>query len=181
MVRWPKNNAEHRENQMRLWRREEGLKGFETRERKTSSGKKCTYRVRVDPSGRMWIADTGEDAPVGYYSQSSKYYVLTRNARPSKWGSTMMQRGMWYACQARFKSPGGFLVSLGNRGLIRKIDGKNAEMNLGKSTSGRNLIDSCEAYYPSAVEEKKSRYILVIEQAKIKPGTWAACDCWFGE
>lgn len=181
MVKWPKNKAEHRENQMRLWGGEEGLKGFETRELKTSSGKKCTYRVRVDPSGRMWIADTGEDAPAGYYSQSSKYYVLTRNARPSKRGSTMMQRGMWYACQERFKSPGGFLVSLGNRGLIRKIDGKNAEMNLGKSTSGRKLIDSCEAYYPGAVKEKKSRYILVIEQAKIKPDTWAACDCWFGE
>ena len=74
------------------------------------------------------------------------------------------------------KSPGGFLASLGNRGLIRKIDGKNAEMNLGKSVSGRKLIDSCEAYYPSAAKERKSRYILVIEQAKIKPGAWDACD-----
>ena len=174
--RWPKNKAEHRKNQMRLWGGEEALKQYETRELKTSAGKMCTYYVRLDPNGRMRILDVGEDAPEGYYSQSSKYYVLIRNARPSKRQSTMIQRGMWYACKERFKSPGGFLASLGNRGLIRKIDGKNAEMNLGKSVSGRKLIDSCEAYYPSAAKERKSRYILVIEQAKIKPGAWDACD-----
>ncbi len=179
--RWPKSKAEHRENQMRLWGGEEALKQYETRELKTSAGKMCTYYVRLDSNGRMRILDVGEDAPEGYYSQSSKYYVLMRNAQPSKRQSTLMQRGMWHACKERFKSPGGFLVSLGNRGLIRKIDGKNAEMNLGKSASGRKLIDSCEAYYPGAAKEKKSRYILVIEQAKIKPGTWEACDCWFGE
>ena len=179
LLRWPKSKAEHRENQMRLWGGEEGLKGFETRELNTASGKKCTYRVRVDPSGRMWIADTGEDAPAGYYSQSSKYYVLTRNARPSKQRSTLMQRGMWYACLERFKSPSGFLVSLGNRGLIRKIDGKCAEMNFERSASGRRLFDSCEAYYPVAANEKKSRYILVIEQAKIKLGSAQACEPYY--
>jgi len=181
MVRWPKNKAEHRENQMRLWGGEEGLKGFETRELKTYAGKMCTYYVRLEPNGRMRILDVGEDAPEGYYSQSSKYYVLMRNARPSKRRSSMMQRGMWYACKERFKTPSGFLVSLGNRGLIRKIDGKNAEMNLGKSASGRKLIDTCEAYCPGAAPKKKSRYILVIEQAKIKPGTWEACDWWLEE
>lgn len=179
VIGWPKSKAEHRENQMRLWGGEEGLKGFETRELNTASGKKCTYHVRVDPSGRMWIADTGEDAPAGYYSQSSKYYVLTRNARPSKQRSTLTQRGMWYACLERFKSPSGFLVSLGNRGLIRKIDGKCAEMNFERSVSGRRLIDSCEAYYPVAANEKKSRYILVIEQAKIKLGPSQACESYY--
>jgi hypothetical protein len=179
--RWPKNKAEHRKNQMRLWGGEEALKQYETRELKTSAGKMCTYYVRLGPNGRMRILDAGEDAPEGYYSQSSKYYVLMRNARPSKRRSSMMQRGMWYACKERFKTPSGFLVSLGNRGLIRKIDGKNAEMNLGKSASGRKLIDTCEAYCPGAAPKKKSRYILVIEQAKIKPGTWEACDWWLEE
>lgn len=180
--RWPKSKAEHRENQMRLWGGEEGLKGFETRELKTASGKKCKYRVRVDPSGRMWIADTGEDAPAGYYSQSARYYALLRNARVARRWSPMGQVLLWFACIERFKSDSGFLVKLGNRGLVRKIDGKYAEMNLGKTASARKFIDSAKEYYPEdgievdGIRLKKPKYTMIIEQTRIKPESWEACD-----
>ena len=187
MVRWPKNKAEHRENQMRLWGGEEGLKGFETRELKTSAGKMCTYYVRLEPNGRMRILDVGEDAPEGYYSQSSKYYVLMRNARVAKGYCTFEQRALWFACKERFKSSSGFLVQLGNLGLIRRIDGKHAEMNLGATAKGRKFLDSAEAFYPEdgvvigGARLKRSKYTMIIEQVKIKPGTWEACDWWFRE
>ena len=180
--RWPKNKAEHRENQMRLWGGEEGLRGFETSKLKTASGKKCKYHVRVDPIGRMWIADTGEDAPAGYYSQSSKYYVLKRNARPAKRYSSLQQRAAWYTCKERMKLGGGFLDRLGNRGLIRKLDGKYAEMNFGGSAAGRKFIDSTGAYSPyftfkeGRMVWKGSKYTLIIEQGKVKPDSWEACS-----
>ncbi len=185
--RWPKNKAEHRENQMRLWGGEEGLKGYETRELKTSAGKMCTYYIRLEPNGRMRILDVGEDAPEGYYSQSSKYYVLMRNARVAKGYCTFEQRALWFACRERFKTPSGFLVQLGNLGLIRRIDGKHAEMNLGATAKGRKFLDSAEAFYPEdgvvigGARLKRSKYTMIIEQAKIKPGTWEACDWWLEE
>lgn len=169
MRRWPKNKAEHRENQMRLWGGEEGLKGFETREMKTSSGKTCTYYVKIDPTGRMRIADTGEDAPAGYYSQSAKYYALLRNVRVARRWSSKGQQALWFACIEKFKSTSGFLVQLGNRGLVRMIDGKYAEMNFGKTISGRKFIDSTKDYYPEVGIEvdgmrlKKPKYTMIIE------------------
>lgn len=180
--KWPKNKAEHRENQMRLWGGEESLKGFETRELKTSRGKVCTYYVRFDKSGRMRILDVGEDAPGGYYSQSSRYYVLKRNARIARKYSTQEQISLWYACLPKFKMPTGFLDSLGNRGLIRKIHGKYAEMNFGCSTKGRQFLDKMETYYPEeglgegSARLKKPRYSMIIEQVQIKPGAYEACD-----
>ena len=124
----------------------------------------------------MRILDVGEDAPDGYYSQSSKYYVLKRNARIARRYSTQEQRALWYACHERFKFSAGFLDSLGNRGLIRKIDGVHAEMNFGRSAQGRCFLDKAGVYYPKEGlgegQERlmKSRYTMIIEQAKIKPG-----------
>ena len=181
VIGWPKNKAEHRKNQMWLWGGEEGLKGFETRELNTASGKKCTYHVRVDPSGRMWIADTGEDAPAGYYSQSSKYYVLTRNVRIAG-DAPDFQRVIWAVHLSGMKLPGGFLEQLGNCGLIRKLDGKYAEMNFSRCKTMRKWIDESAAYdaehgrdVGQDKAERQSRYIIKIEQAKIKPGAPEAC------
>ena len=188
LFRWPKNKAEHRENQIRLWGGPENLAQYETREMKNSAGKTCTYHVKIEPNGRMRILDTGENAPYGYFSQSSRYYVLRRNARIARLYSTMAQRALWYACKEQFKgSHTGLLVQLGNRGLIRKISGKYAEMNLGGSVRGRTLIDSTEAYSPYCNKKemyfvigqkklKPSKYTMIIEQAKIKPDSWEACD-----
>ena len=188
LQKWPKNKAEHRNNQMMLWGGKENLAQYETRKLKTPLGKWLTYHVKVEPNGRMRILDTGENAPYGYFSQSSRYYVLRRNARIARLYSTMAQRALWYACKEQFKgSHTGLLVQLGNRGLIRKISGKYAEMNLGGSTRGRTLIDSTEAYSPYCnnkemyfvIGQKKlkpSKYTMIIEQAKIKPDSWEACD-----
>lgn len=179
--RWPKSKAEHRENQMKLWGGEDGLKEFETRELKTSLGKVCTYYVRFDTSGRMRIVDAGEDAPDGYYSQSSKYYVLKRNATIAREYSTAAQRIMWFANLERMKFRDGLLDRFGNRGLIRKIDGKYAEMNFGKSAKWRKLMDENEAVFPKEglgeglTKIKKSQYTMIIEQAKIKPESHQAC------
>lgn len=189
--KWPKNKAEHRKNQMMLWGGEGNLAQYETRKLKTPDGKRLTYYVKVDPSGRIRILDTGEDAPYGYYSQSSRYYVLKRNARIAKLYSSMAQRALWYACNERFKGPTGLVVRLGNRGLIRKISGKYAEMNLGRSVKGRKLLDSDETYSPCYYSKAKyivvghtrlkpSKYTMIIEQAKIKPDSREACD-WFGD
>ena len=180
--RWPKNKTEHRKNQMKMWGGKEGLKGFETRELETSSGKTCTYYVKIDPTGRMRIADTGEDAPAGYYSQSAKYYALLRNVRVARRWSSKGQQALWFTCLQKFKSPDGILVRLGNRGLIRKIDGKYAEVNLGQTAGVRQFIDSAEAYYPEygiVVDGKcmkKPKCTMIIEQARIKTGSWEACD-----
>lgn len=179
--RWPKSKAEHRENQMRLWGGEDGLKEFETRELKTSCGKVCTYYVRFDTSGRMRILDAGEDAPDGYYSQSSQYYVLKRNATIAREYSTVAQRIMWFASLDQMKIRDGLLDRFGNRGLIRKIDGRYAEMNLGKSAKWRKLMDENGAVFPKEglgdgpAKIQKSRYTMIIEQAKIKPGSQQAC------
>ena len=179
--RWPKSKAEHRENQMRLWGGEDGLKEFETRELKTSCGKVCTYYVRFDTSGRMRILDAGEDAPDGYYSQSSQYYVLKRNATIAREYSTVAQRIMWFASLDQMKIRDGLLDRFGNRGLIRKIDGRYAEMNFGKSAKWRKLMDENGAVFPKEglgdgpAKIQKSRYTMIIEQAKIKPGSQQAC------
>ena len=182
MVRWPKNKAERRKNQEALWGGLEGLKGFEKKRMKTSFGEIHTYYVKTDPKGQMWIADVGEDAPAGYYALSSKYYALKRNARPAKRYSSMAQRSLWYVCKERMKLPGGFLEKLGNRGLIRKLVGKYAEMNFGGTAAGRKFIDSNETYLPEItfIEGRKvrklSKYILIIEQGKVKPDSWEACS-----
>jgi hypothetical protein len=181
MGRWPKNKAERRKNQEVLWGGLEGLKGFEMKRMKTSSGEMHTYYVKTDPNGRMRIADVGEDAPAGYYALSSRYYALKRNARPAKRYTSLQQRAAWYDFLERMKLDGGFLDKLGNRGLIRKIDGKCAEMNFGGSAAGRKFIDSIEAYSPNFTFKegrmvwKGSKYIMIIEQGKIKPESWAAC------
>ena len=177
--RWPKNKAEHRENQMRLWGGPEKLAQYETRELQTSDGRTLTYHVKVDPSGRMRILDTGEDAPNKYYSQSSRYYVLKRNARITRDSPDSRQRA-WCVNYAEMKFPGGFLDSLGNLGLIRKIDGRRAEMNFGRTAKGRKFIDRAAAInsdWNSAVDEasrKGAQYILTIEQVNVKPEWWEA-------
>lgn len=179
--RWPKNKAEHREIQMRLWGGEDGLKGFETRELKTSLGKVCTYYVKFDTNGRMRILDVGEDAPDGYYSQSSKYYVLKRNAKIAREYSTEAQQIMWLANLEQMKFRDGLLDRFGNRGLIRKIDGKYAEMNFGKSAKWRRIMANNGTVFPKEglgdglAKLKKPRYTMIIKQVKIKPGAWEAC------
>ena len=181
VIGWPKSKAEHRENQMRLWGGEEGLKGFETRELKTSLGKVHKYYVRFEPSGRMRILDIGEDAPDGYYSQSTKYYVLKRNVRIAG-DAPDFQRVIWAVHLSGMKLPGGFLEQLGNCGLIRKLDGKYAEMNFSRCKTMRKWIDESVAYrveHGLDVGQDKaagpSRYIIKIEQAKLKPGSPEAC------